>query len=78
MKMLYIYKKTFAMNTIDPLNYTIKVLTSVSFDKDLFGKELLKAQKKLLPYDLEKLNEWLVEFLEAKPELNSQELDFSY
>ena len=66
------------MNTIDPLNYTIKVLTSVSFDKDLFGKELLKAQKKLLPYDLEKLNEWLVEFLEAKPELNSQELDFSY
>jgi len=66
------------MKAIDPLNYAIKVLTSVSFDKDLFYKELHKARKKLLPYDLERLNNWLIHFLETKPELNSQELDFSF
>jgi len=66
------------MNVVDPLNYAIKVLTSVSFDKELFKKELIKARKKLLPYDLEKLNLWLVDFIQNKPELNSQELDFSY
>lgn len=64
------------MNAIDSVNYTIKILTNVSFDKDLFFKELSKARKKLLPYDLEKLNKWLIEFLESKPELNSKELDF--
>lgn len=66
------------MSTVDPVNYTIMVLTSVSFDKELFFKELSKARKKLLPYDLEKLHKWLVKFLESKPELNSQELDLSY
>lgn len=66
------------MSAVDTLNYTIKVLTSVSFDKDLFFKELSKAKKKLLPYDLEKLNKWLIDFIQNKPELNSQELDFSY
>ncbi|RRJ92770.1 hypothetical protein EG240_01775 [Paenimyroides tangerinum] len=66
------------MSAVDPVNYAIKVLTSVSFDKELFFKELSKARKKLLPYDLEKLHKWLVKFLESKPELNSQELDFSY
>lgn len=65
------------MNTVDPLNYAIKVLTSVSFDKELFIKELTKARKKLLPYDLEKLNKWLIDFLANKPELHSNELDFS-
>lgn len=66
------------MSAVDPVNYAIMVLTSVSFDKELFFKELSKARKKLLPYDLEKLHKWLVKFLENKPELNSQELDLSY
>jgi len=65
------------MKAVDSLNYTINVLVNVSFDKDLFIKELTKARKKLLPYDLEKLNNWLVDFLASKPELNSQVLDFS-
>lgn len=65
------------MSAVDTLNYTIKVLTSVSFDKELFLKELSKAKKKLLPYDLEKLNKWLKDFLQSNPELYSQELDFS-
>ena len=46
-------------------------------DKELFIKELTKARKKLLPYDLEKLNKWLIDFLANKPELHSNELDFS-
>jgi len=66
------------MSVLDPLNYAIKVLTSVSFDKELFNKELIKARKKLLPYDLERLNLWLADFLQAKPELYSKELDFTF
>lgn len=66
------------MIAVNTLEYTIKVLTNVSFDKDLFIKELSKAKRKLLPYDLEKLNIWLAEFLRSKPELYSKELDFTY
>nr|WP_297307492.1 hypothetical protein [uncultured Flavobacterium sp.] len=66
------------MKAVNTLEYTIKVLTNVSFDKDLFIKELSKAKRKLLPYDLERLNVWLVEFLQNKPELHSREFDFSY
>lgn len=50
--------------------YTKKVLESVSFDPLLFYKELEKAIKILLPYEIEELREWLVSFVKEKPELS--------
>lgn len=50
--------------------YTKSVLERVSFDPILFGKELKKAIKTLLPYELELLREWLSNFIIDKPELN--------
>jgi DNA replication protein DnaD len=49
--------------------YTKIVLESVSFDHKLFLKELQKAMKILLPYELEQLREWLQGFTEQNPEL---------
>jgi hypothetical protein len=51
------------------LLYTKKILSSVSFDKDLFYKELDKAYKFLLPHELKDLAEWIFEFTKSKPEL---------
>lgn len=51
--------------------YTKKVLESVSFDPFLFYKELEKAVKNLLPYELEELKEWLLTFTKEKPELSN-------
>ncbi len=51
--------------------YTKKVLESVSFDPLLFYKELEKAIKSLLPYELEELKEWLLNFTKEKPELQN-------
>ncbi len=51
--------------------YTKKVLESVSFDTLLFFKELEKAVKNLLPYELEELKEWLLNFTRERPELQS-------
>lgn len=50
-------------------NYSKKVLESVSFDAQLFCKELEKAIKVLLPYEIEQLTEWLINFTMQKPEL---------
>ena len=49
--------------------YTKSILERVSFDPKLFCKELEKALKKLLPYELEQLREWLLQFTKEKPEL---------
>ncbi|UOK41976.1 MULTISPECIES: hypothetical protein [Flavobacterium] len=49
--------------------YTKSILERVSFDPILFCKELEKAVKILLPYELEQLTEWLLNFTEEKPEL---------
>ena len=49
--------------------YTKTVLERVSFDSSLFGKELEKAIKLLLPHEMELLREWLVAFVIEKPEL---------
>ena len=35
----------------------------------MFSKELEKAIKTLLPYELEQLKEWLTSFIIEKPEL---------
>lgn len=49
--------------------YTQSILERVSFDPILFCKELEKAVKVLLPYELEQLTEWLLSFTKEKPEL---------
>ncbi|NND16559.1 MAG: hypothetical protein HKN52_11785 [Eudoraea sp.] len=51
------------------LDYTKMVLQKVSFDIKLFHKELKKAVKRLLPFEIEELKRWLLQFLEDKPEL---------
>ena len=50
-------------------DYTKSVLERVSFDAKLFCKELDKAVRVLLPYELEQLTEWLLNFTKGKPEL---------
>ena len=50
-------------------DYTKSVLERVSFDAKLFCKELEKAVKLLLPYEMEQLREWLENFTIGKPEL---------
>lgn len=50
-------------------DYTKNILERVSFDPKLFCKELEKALKMLLPYEIEQLTEWLLNFTIEKPEL---------
>lgn len=50
-------------------DYTKLVLERVSFDPLLFCKELEKAIKMLLPFEVEELREWLLSFTKGKPEL---------
>jgi len=50
-------------------DYTKSVLERVSFDTTLFCKELEKALKMLLPYEIEQLSDWLMNFTKEKPEL---------
>jgi len=49
--------------------YTKTVLRKVSFNVDLFCKELEKAITRLLPHEIEELKIWLHEFTANKPEL---------
>ena len=44
------------------LEYTKMVLQKVSFNMGLFRRELKKASKRLLPYEIEELIIWLKEF----------------
>ncbi|WLD24834.1 hypothetical protein NU10_05500 [Flavobacterium dauae] len=46
----------------EQLNHTIKVLEKVSFSKDLFIKEVNKAINILLPFEIEQLKKWIVDF----------------
>ena len=50
--------------------YTKIVLKKVSFNVELFCKELEKAFARLLPHEIEELRIWLNEFTANKPELN--------
>lgn len=51
--------------------YTIKVLKKVSFDQDLFRKELEKASKKLLPFEYQELMIWVKDYIQNKPVLQT-------
>jgi DNA replication protein DnaD len=50
--------------------YTKTVLKKVSFDANLFRKELEKALERLLPFEIEELRIWLLKFTANKPELS--------
>jgi len=52
------------------LEYTKTVLKKVSFDTKLFCKELKKAITRLLPEEIEELKQWLLQFVNDKPELH--------
>ncbi|CAA0156568.1 conserved hypothetical protein [Tenacibaculum maritimum] len=49
--------------------YTKTILRKVSFNSDLFCKELEKALQRLLPYEVNELTIWLKGFVSNKPEL---------
>ena len=53
----------------DMFSYTKSILERVSFNPILFCKEVEKAMKTLLPYEIEQLAEWLFQFTKEKPEL---------
>lgn len=50
--------------------YTKSVLMKVSFDVNLFYKELQKALTQLLPHEIEELKDWLESLVTERPELN--------
>ncbi len=50
--------------------YTKTVLRKVSFNTELFCKELEKAMKRLLPYEIDELKIWLRGIILQRPELN--------
>ena len=51
--------------------YTKTVLEKVSFNSDLFCREVEKALNRLLPYEINELTIWLKQFTANKPELYS-------
>lgn len=51
--------------------YTKTILKKVSFNTDLFRRELEKAIDRLLPYEIEELLIWLKKYTANKPELYS-------
>lgn len=55
-------------------SYTKNVLERVSFDPLLFCKEIRKALKVLLPYEIEQLKDWLMQYTQEKPELQHCQL----
>lgn len=65
-------EKIVAMNKRMMFEHNIHVLRNVSFDSVLFSKELDKAIHTLLPYDVERLVNWVNEFLEDKPQLKAE------
>jgi DNA replication protein DnaD len=52
-------------------DHTKHALERVSSDVKLFMRELKKAMKILLPYEIENLVKWLYFFTSQKPELKS-------
>lgn len=50
-------------------SYTIKILKKVSFNADLFKKEVEKASKKLLPHEFNELMIWVKLYVQNKPNL---------
>ncbi len=51
-------------------DYTKTILERVSFDANLFCRELQKAVERLLPYEIVELKIWIGDLTLQKPELN--------
>jgi len=51
-------------------DYTKTILERVSFDVNLFCKELEKAIERLLPYEVDELKIWIGKLTLQKPELS--------
>jgi hypothetical protein len=51
-------------------DYTKAVLNKVSFDVNLFCKELKKALNRLLPHEIEELKIWVNSLILQNPQLN--------
>ena len=51
-------------------DYTKAVLSKVSFDVNLFCKELEKALKRLLAHEIEELSIWVNQLISENPQLN--------
>lgn len=50
--------------------YTKTVLEKVSFDSSLFCKEIQKAMRRLLPYEIEELRLFIQSLILRNPDLN--------
>ena len=50
-------------------DYTKAVLKKVSFDVNLFCKELKKAVQRLLPHEIEELKIWVLSLIRKNPQL---------
>lgn len=50
-------------------DYTKTVLKKVSFDVNLFTREVEKAIKRLLPHEIEELKIWIQALMVQQPEL---------
>ena len=49
--------------------YTKEILKRVSFDAHLFTKEVQKAVKRLLPYEIEELRLFVMQLVKSNPQL---------
>lgn len=49
--------------------YTKEILKKVSFDNNLFCKELQKATERLLPYELDELRDFILSLIRTNPSL---------
>lgn len=58
------------MKTRLMFDFARTVLENVSFDPKLFYKELQKAINHLLPYDVDRLEQWVSGYVQEKPELH--------
>ena len=54
--------------------YSKLILEKVSFDKNIFKKELIKAYKNMLPSERDELLIWLKNLTAKKPELADMHL----
>ncbi|MFD0700933.1 hypothetical protein [Myroides pelagicus] len=57
------------MKSLNMFEFARTILENVSFDPALFYKELQKAIKQLLPYDVDQLVSWVSCYVKEKPEL---------
>jgi len=53
-------------------DFTTRILENVSFDSELFVKEFNKALAQLVPYDVDRLEQWVEQYVQDKPSLHQK------